>query len=171
MSQWGAPVVIVQHYSKECLRSKRHSCPLFSVFEPKSEQDLFQVVKPELIECADWNCRAEVRPHKAWGSGHIRRRHSLCPTGGSINLLSVCSRWTVGMSPCCVSRGHRAVWIATLHTDWEQVGQKMSSEPLTRSEVCPAQEGALWRGALQSVQRAHIHPPGSLCEYNLWTAE
>lgn len=68
----------------------------------------------------------------------------------------------------CVSCSQRAMRVATVRTDWERMGRKdelWAFDP--RWGFWTAQEGALWSGTVQSFQHAHIHHPGSLCEYNV----
>lgn len=70
----------------------------------------------------------------------------------------------------CVSCGHRDMRVATVGTDIPDGPEDERWAFDSLRGVRTAQEGALWRGAVQWLQHTHIHNPGSLCEYDVWTS-
>ena len=103
------------------------------------------------------------------------RYYFFATIGGSINLLSFsCKvRMTIEISPQSVC----VMWPWGNDRRHSRGSQRPADGPEDEHwafdslwGVWTAQEGALWRQAVHSLPHTHIHYPGSLCEYKLWTS-
>lgn len=157
--------MFAQHLSKEWFRSKKHSCQLFSASEQTCNVSLNeqagQTGSDRLCRFNTWSrlihptCWREVTCIAKYEEAVTLRYYFFASIGGSINSLSFSAiDDDRSLTILCVMQpqGDESGHSRDRQTRWA----KMSSEPLTRSEVFGQLRRELYGEELTSPSNAHI---------------